>query len=72
MRWQRYSETRGRPPEREVVITFDASDADRPYLKRRIAAYQAAGKAVVLRPMQGGARRRGARACRGVGPDCSA
>lgn len=65
MRWKRYSEARGKPPDCEVVITFDASDADHPFLKRRVAAYQAEGKAVVLRPAQGEGRRQGARAGRG-------
>jgi hypothetical protein len=50
MHWRNYAETRGSPPDGEVVIRFDARDADHPYLKRRIAAYQADGKAVVLKP----------------------
>jgi len=52
MHWRSYSETRGSPPDCEVVISFDQRDADHPYLRRRIAAYRASGKAVVLRPFE--------------------
>jgi len=48
--WREYAETRGNPPDCEVIITFDPRDAEHPYLRRRIAAYEACGKAVVLRP----------------------
>ena len=51
MRWKSYSETRGNPPEFEVVLRFDRRDEGHPYLKSRIASYQAEGRAVVLKPL---------------------
>ena len=50
MHWRNYSETRGNPPEFEVVLRFDRRDEGHPFLANRAAAYRAAGKAVVLRP----------------------
>ena len=62
MHWKGYAEARGNPPDCEVIITFDPRDSEHPYLRRRIAAYESCGKAVVLRPLDskrpGAGRRR--------------
>ena len=58
MHWKSYAETRGRPPGLEVVIRFDPRDTAHPFLRRRIAGYEAEGKVVVLRPGEARPRRK--------------
>jgi len=50
MDWKRYSEGRGRPSRGEVVIRCAPADRDHPWVRRRRAQYEAAGKRTVVAP----------------------